>query len=243
MSVCWFEQSRTNVSAQDDWLGPGERTFCLGLRFPGRRSDWRLGRWTAKQAVARYLGVSCDAATLASIRIQAAASGAPEAFFSEAPAQVSISLSHRDGISACAVGPAEMNLGCDLETIEDRSDVFVQDYFTPQEQKLVSQAPAQARAAMIALIWSAKESVLKVLRLGLRMSTQQLSVSLRAKHLASFRDDAIKASPQLLPATVIEESWFPFSVVCEGRTFSGRWTRGPRLVRTLAASTAQFLLP
>ena len=53
--------------------------------------------------------------------------------------QVTISLSHRSGAAICAVAPAGVDLGCDLEVIEPRSEAFVADYFTVDEQALVAQ--------------------------------------------------------------------------------------------------------
>ncbi|HYO12312.1 MAG TPA: hypothetical protein VE685_03840 [Thermoanaerobaculia bacterium] len=41
--------------ADDAWLTPNERETLDRLRLPHRRSDWRLGRWVAKRAVAAWL--------------------------------------------------------------------------------------------------------------------------------------------------------------------------------------------
>ena len=47
------------------WLSAAEIDQMTGLRFPKRRREWRLGRWTAKHAVAACLGWS---GTLAKLR-------------------------------------------------------------------------------------------------------------------------------------------------------------------------------
>ena len=85
------------------------------MRFAKRRDDWRLGRWTAKRALAAYLNLPSNPQTLADIEIRPAPSGAPEVFVANKPAAVTISLSHRGGVAACAVAPSGMELGCDLE--------------------------------------------------------------------------------------------------------------------------------
>ena len=36
------------VPSDDGWLTPWEAARSASLRFPGRRRDWRLGRWAAK---------------------------------------------------------------------------------------------------------------------------------------------------------------------------------------------------
>jgi len=141
MDVYWLEQTDGDVPAANDWLSEREQTFLSHLRFAKRRSDWRLGRWTAKQAVARSLNMSVQREALAGIEIRSAASGAPEVFFANQPAPVTISLSHRDGAAICAVALSSAALGCDLEMIEPRSDAFVTDYFTPEEQTLWRERP------------------------------------------------------------------------------------------------------
>ena len=110
------------------------------------------------------------------IEICAAPSGAPEVFFDSQPAAVTISLSHRCGIAACAVAMSHVKLGADLEKIEPRSDAFVADYFTLEEQALVAHASAADRDRLLALLWSGKESALKALREGLRLDTRSVIV-------------------------------------------------------------------
>ena len=68
-------------------------------------------------------------------------------------------------------------LGCDLEIIEPRSDAFVADYFTTEEQALIARASAADRPRLLALLWSAKESALKALHEGLRLDTRCVIVS------------------------------------------------------------------
>ena len=73
-------------------------------------------------------------------------------------------------------------MGCDLEMIEPRSDAFVADYFTVEEQALVARASAADRSRLLALLWSAKESALKALRAGLRLDTRCVIVIPCAGH-------------------------------------------------------------
>ena len=56
---------------------------------------------------------------------------------------------------------------------------FVADYFTPAEQALAHRAPSERDWQRVTnLIWSAKESALKVLRTGLRRDTRSVEVTL-----------------------------------------------------------------
>ena len=221
MEVYWLEQSEADLPMADDWLSSSEADRLSKLRFAKRRSDWKLGRWTAKNALALYflyLKLPVDPQVLASIEIRPAPSGAPEAFFQNKPAAATISLSHRAGIAACAVGCSSGVLGCDLETIEPRSDAFLADYFTTAEQSFVAEASVADRPRLLALLWSAKESALKVLREGLRLDPRNVIVSLR--------DEAFDF-----------DGWNPIVVRHTDRgTFCGWWQHEDSIVRTLVAA-------
>jgi 4'-phosphopantetheinyl transferase len=231
MEVRWFEQALADVRVQDDWFSPWERSHLATLRFPKRRADWRLGRWTAKHAVAYDLNLPHDVGDLAGIEIRPAASGAPGVFLDTGPANLTISISHRAGVAACAVTTGGAMLGCDLEVVEPRSDAFVADYFTAEEQEVVRQASAADRFAVISLIWSAKESALKALNAGLRMDTRRLSVVLNDLDSAGLRDlrsrkpDSLASMPHPL-WRALRVSYKPQQV------FHGWWFRCADLLRT-----------
>ncbi len=175
MNVYWLEQTEADVPADNDWLSAREAGCLNAMRVAKRRADWRLGRWTAKRALSVILDMPAYP-LFRKIEIRAAASGAPEAFFDNRPAAVTISLSHRAGIAACAVAISDVEMGCDLEMIEPRSAAFVADYFTLEEQELVARASAAERDPLTALLWSGKESALKALREGLRLDTRSVIV-------------------------------------------------------------------
>lgn len=177
MNVYWLEQTEADVPAENDWLSASEAVCLQSKRFAKRRADWRLGRWTAKQALSTILDVPAHPQIFRKMEIRPAPSGAPEAFFDNQPAAVTISLSHRDGIAACAVVKSQVEMGCDLEIVEPHSDAFIADYFALEEQALVARASAADRDRLIALFWSAKESALKALRAGLRLDTRSVVVN------------------------------------------------------------------
>ena len=177
MNVYWLEQTEADVPPENDWLSANEAVCLSGLRFPKRRADWRLGRWTAKRALSIALDMPTHPQVLKKIDIRPAASGAPEAFVNNQPALVTISISHRDGVAICAVAASGVEMGCDLEVVEPRSDAFVSDYFGVEEQALVARTPAADQPRLLALLWSAKESALKALRTGLRLDTRSVIVT------------------------------------------------------------------
>ena len=233
MEIWWLEQSSADVPAADDWLGPGEKLRLDAMRFPKRRADWRLGRWTAKRAVAAYLKVACDPEMLARIEIRSALSGAPEVFLdNRRPAEVSVSITHRANVAACAIAPPEITIGCDLELVEPRSDAFLADYFTAAEQAFVMRMPAAERVVFSNLLWSAKESALKVLKEGLRSDTRWVEVNLRETAAQMPLKGSTSASVDDTPLQV--QDWHPLTVTHADREcLQGWWQSAGELVRTI----------
>jgi 4'-phosphopantetheinyl transferase len=235
IDVHWLEQTETDLPPDDDWLSASEAVRLNGMRFVKRRADWRLGRWTAKRAVAAYLNLPVHTQALSAIELRPAPSGAPDVFVANRPAAVAVSLSHRAGTAICSVAPSNVALGCDLEVIEERSDAFVGDYFTSEEQALVARASAADRDWLLALIWSAKESVLKALRVGLRLDTRSFMVipgALQRECDASEIED-----PRLTSQSACPNTWRPLRVrYTGGQTLHGWWQHTGVLVRTLVAT-------
>jgi 4'-phosphopantetheinyl transferase len=206
-----------DVPESADWLSPAESARLAGLRFAKRRSEVRLARWTAKQAVVRTLGLEHDVATLARIEVRAAPSGAPKLFVGDERAPVAVSMTDRADWAVCVVAPVGLAVGCDLELVEARTDAFVRDWFTPGEQELVRGASSGDERELVAnLVWSAKESALKVLETGLRRDTRSVEVD--------------------LVEDVGDQRWARLVVRAEeGGAFPGWWRRYGAFVLTFAA--------
>jgi 4'-phosphopantetheinyl transferase len=172
------------------------------LKVEKRRRDWLLGRWTAKHLVQGYLAEARGAAPqLNEIQVANAEDGSPYCLALEATGfsqrlPVSLSISHSHGHAFCALcqetdiesmptnsdGALEQpatnsrwSLGCDIEWIEHREQNFVSDFFTAQEMRDVMATPVEQRDRRVTAIWSAKESVLKALRTGLRVDTRRIT--------------------------------------------------------------------
>jgi 4'-phosphopantetheinyl transferase len=217
MEVFWFEQNSDDLPATDDWLSMQELACLRAFRFQKRAADWRLGRWTAKRALALCLSLASGADALASIEIVPAATGAPTALLAGKPSGWNISLTHTHGRAACALTRRHIALGCDLEKVEPRSDAFLADYFTPDEQKVFADASPRDRDLLATLFWSAKESAAKALQEGLRLDTRTLSV-LRVGCPAPW------------------SHWAPLTVAAAaGRTFHGWWRADGEYVATVAS--------
>ena len=157
------------------------------LRFVRRRRKWLLGRWAAKSLLQGVetlrTGTRPDAATLL---IFNEPSGAPYAAREpEGRLPIHISISHREhwGVAGASLVPAE-SLGIDIETIEARGTDWCADYFVAHEMDAV-RAAGDARDRVVATIWSAKESALKALGVGLRMDPRRVEVRVAPSDCAS----------------------------------------------------------
>ena len=201
-STRWLARCEEHLPAGLDWLTSADAERVAAMRFPKRRTEFLVARWTARQAGRLILGVP-------DLEVRRHPSGAPEAYAEGRPLEVGISLTHRAGWAVCLLGLEPGAVGCDLELVEPRSAAFVADYFTPAERAFIGEDPLRAN-----LIWSAKESALKVLRAGLRRDTRSVEVT---------------AGPE-------SDGWSPLNVrAVEGRGFPGWWRRCGDFVLTSCA--------
>ncbi|HZP64572.1 MAG TPA: 4'-phosphopantetheinyl transferase superfamily protein [Terriglobales bacterium] len=220
MEIYWLEQTAIDVPLANNWLGDRELDRLSDMRILKRRTDWRLGRWAAKNAVAIVWGFGNDSASLARIEILATASGAPAVFVDDVPVTTTISLTHREGLAACALALDRIALGCDLEAIEPHSAAFIRDYFTETEQEFIRDGDSGLLAT---LLWSAKESALKALRVGLTADTRSVVISIDNNRSLT----EAKAGVRLWHSLRVQDP-------CQ-RTLRGFWQADEKFVRTLVA--------
>lgn len=233
--IDWLEQSFSDVPVENAWLTSAEIETLSHLRFPKRREDWRLGRWTAKSCIAAYAEKSGRSHDLSRIEIRPGPSGAPFAVLLDTNAFIAISLSHRAGKAMCALAPPKVSVGCDLELIEARSAGFLWDYFTREEQALVERTSVDQRSLVLNVLWSAKESALKALHQGLSVDTRRLAVS--------FLPETGKLGLESLAINLVDigspgqgssaAMWRPLRVTFDRAAFRGWWAVSYPFVRTL----------
>lgn len=213
LDTWWLARGADQVPPVGDWLSPAERVRAGGMRYAKRRTDFLLRRWTLKQAVVRVLGWPDDAGALARIEARPAPGGAPLLYLDGRTAGRGVSLTDRAGCAACLVAARSAAIGCDVEVIEPRSEAFVRDYLTDSERRAV-QAGGPARDLLANLVWSAKESALKVLGTGLRADTRSVEVTVAEAGPAEF-------------------SWSPLEVrTASGVCLPGWWRRSGAFVLT-----------
>ncbi len=190
-----------------EFLSPAEQERLAGLRFERRRAEWLLGRWTAKQLViSSWPGLA--GAGLERVSIINRPGGVPEARLDGRALEGCLSISHRDGLAACAwTDQPHAQVGIDLDRVERREESFLSDYFTPAEQAFARVLPEHLRDLWITLAWSAKEAVLKVLGVGLRLDTRRVE---------------IRNARSLFKPEEAEIDWKSMLVACDQRT-GGNW--------------------
>jgi 4'-phosphopantetheinyl transferase len=210
----WLARDEAALPADPSWLSPGEVRRAARLYYPRRRTGYLLRRLAVKHAVAAVADLPTDPATLSRIEVANAPSGAPYLLLDGAPAGLAVSVSDRAGWAVCVVGTG--TVGCDVELVEPRSPAFVRDFLTAAEQAYVAGAADRDEAAN--LVWSAKESALKVLRTGLRRDTRSVEVTVHGGQ---------------------SSGWAPLAVrTVEGWRFPGWWRRDGDLLLTMVSLVA-----
>lgn len=231
------------------WLCEEERARLAGFPVRKRADDWLIGRLNAKALLADALDYRYGARLRpADLHVRRQPSGAPALRIEGAAAAghglppdppVCLSNSHSHGHALCAAVWLDgfempvpvMSLGADVEWVEPRSEGFVRDFLTAGEQAYCSGAPEGERDLRANMVWSAKESVLKVVQRGLTVDTWWLSCL-----------PAADAEQHWLPPllTPVDGEWEPLEVSCDprfpshGLRFTAMWREIGGFVATIA---------
>ncbi len=225
-TVRWMARGEGALPSGTQWLTPVEQRRASSMRFTKRRTEYLLRRWTGKCAVAGVLGMPEEPASLGRIAVLNAPTGAPFVQVDGQRLDVDVSLTDRAGWAVCLVGPDLGAVGCDLEIVEPRSDGFVRDFLTPGEQAAVRAAPdREGHDALANLIWSAKESALKVLRTGLRADTRSVEVSVAPV--------AAPTDPAPTDPAPTDPGWGPLTVATRLGLLPGWWRRDGTFLLTV----------
>jgi 4'-phosphopantetheinyl transferase len=219
------------------FLSKAERTTYEGLRIEKRRREWLLGRWTAKQLLRRSR-IAYANVPLTAITVGRDTDGAPYLAVETNqgdPGRLSLclSISHRGEKAFCAISDTQI-IGADIEHVEARHPAFVHDFFTASENAHVWASPTATRDTLITVIWSAKESALKVLREGLRLDTRCVEIT---------RVDGIEAGSKIGKHVAPAREWHPIQMQCtlpNAPRFAAWWRPDGGDVLTLAMALAPY---
>jgi 4'-phosphopantetheinyl transferase len=220
----WLARGEEQVPPGHQWLTGTEAARAASMRFTKRRNEYLVRRYAGKCAVAAAFGLPSDPASLGRIGVLNRRTGAPFVEVDDRALGLDISLTDRAGWAVCLVGPDLGAVGVDLEIVEPRSAGFVRDFLTPAEQAIVADAPGpDGHDASANLIWSAKESALKVLRTGLRADTRTVEVVLEDP--SGIKGGARRA-----------DGWQRLSVSSGDSRFPGWWRRDGVFLLTMVAA-------
>ena len=229
----WLAIGEDQIPVGREWLTEAEGTRAASMRFRKRRTEYLLRRLAGKRAVAAIIGLPADPASLGRVGVLNRPTGAPFAQVDGRDLDLDVSLSDRAGSAVCLVGPDLGAVGCDLELVEPRSDGFIRDFLTVAEQDFVGSMPdVDARDAAANLIWSAKESALKVLRTGLRADTRTVEVVIESAE--GLGADHARAG---------SSHWRPLTVRTWDGPCPGWWRRDGVFLLTIAAATGLDVPP
>lgn len=213
-------------------LSPREENLLSGLGIVPRRRKWLLGRVAAKRLVREISGdpERPEGSRLVDSQISVLNQPSGEPFVvieGRGGWAFPISLSHRSeiGMAAAPTDP-HARIGADLETVEPRDAALVRQFFTDEEAAAV-EASGGDRDLVMARIWSAKEAVLKLVGLGLRLDTRGVVVCLDGESFPGCPEG-------WLPIDVKVTASLPRQEVLEGLRVV--WRREPDCVLTVAVS-------
>ena len=224
----WLARGERDVPVGQQWLTATEAQRAASMKFTKRRTEYLLRRFAGKSAVAAVTGLPADPIGLGRIGVLNRRTGAPYVQVDGTELGLDVSLTDRAGWAVCLVAPDLGAVGVDLEIVEPRSTGFVRDFLTPAEQELVASVPGpDGYDAAANLIWSAKESALKVLRTGLRADTRSVEVTIA---------DPQAIADSLATADAAAAGWQRLHVASGADRFPGWWRRDGVFLLTVVAA-------
>ncbi len=160
----------------DKYFSLEEQAEYSRFKVIKRQYEWISSRIISKKMIKQIL--KGEKLNLPDIRIKKEETGQPYIYISgQGRLEGKFSLSHSNGYVFCGYSPSkELIFGLDLEKIEVRSLEFVQDYFTSREIERYQSLDGNDKEEYTTMVWSAKESVLKTLGLGLSIDTRKVEI-------------------------------------------------------------------
>ena len=159
---CLAQPSRGELErAANRFLSPNELACLEQLRFEARRRSWLLGRYSAKEALAGFLG----RADRTEVEVKSGVFQQP-VVVGLATQNAQVSLSHCANLGVAVAFGEEHPLAVDVEEVNAERVVTMQSQMTAAERSMLVTLPGES-SALAALAWTAKEALSKVLKTGL----------------------------------------------------------------------------
>jgi 4'-phosphopantetheinyl transferase len=165
----------------EDLLDPAER--AKAARFLREKDRCQ---YLAAHALLRRMLAAHDGLVPASWRFREGPHGRPEPEPGQTGLRLRFSLSHTDGMVACAL-TRERDIGLDVEMLErGLADLdMLAALFAPHEAGLLQRCAAERKRVTFFELWTLKEAYLKALGLGLSAPLDGFAFDLRPPRLRS----------------------------------------------------------
>lgn len=160
-------------------LSPFERGQLDGFAVIARRRSFVAGRWAAKAAVASRIPELAPRSIEIFNSPAFETRGQPLVRTLDGERLGCVSISHCLPLAAAAFS-TKTPLGVDVEAVELRSQSFRQAAFTAREVAWIGRASAATQPVLETLLWCAKESMSKLLGVGLSVPLEHLGCDLDA---------------------------------------------------------------
>lgn len=154
---------------QKEWLHPEEAYFLKSLNYPLRQHSYLLGRFVAKQAIARHLGLD----TQKDIFIDHGIFGQP---IIKSHSFVGLTLSHSKDYGTAICYPFDCPLAVDIEVISPDATKIIKPVLTEWEQKFLHSARGYKEHEFATLMWTAKEALSKLLWGGFLINYESFKI-------------------------------------------------------------------
>jgi 4'-phosphopantetheinyl transferase len=160
----------------DKYFSLEEQAEYSRFKVIKRQFEWISSRIISKKMINQIL--KGEKLNFPDIRIKKEETGQPYIYITgQGRLEGKFSLSHSNGYVFCGYSLSkELMFGLDLEKIEAHSLEFVQDYFSSQEIERYQVLDGNDKDGYTTMVWSAKESVLKTLGLGLSIDTRKVEI-------------------------------------------------------------------
>ncbi|MBN3526380.1 4'-phosphopantetheinyl transferase family protein [Paenibacillus apiarius] len=186
ISLCNFSSSPDYYERVVDFFHPLEVEYYKSLKSEKRIRDYTIGRYSAKLAISAL----CGQKKLDSILIRSGLFYQPVVNCDRGN-NIQVSITHCDQIGMAVAFLEDYPLGIDVERISEKNIQIIKKQFTPSENHLIKRMFPDHEYMMIAF-WTAKESLSKVLKTGLRTPLEVFEidkVSLDERHIVcSFKN-------------------------------------------------------
>jgi 4'-phosphopantetheinyl transferase len=165
------DYSKLKVLEIDSILHPLEYKRYNSFRSEKRRSSFILGRYTAKMAISSL----CNVQPINQIFIDSGIFNQPIVKRPDLP-NICVSISHNDSSSIALAYPEDYPMGIDLERIDEEKIANIAELFTSHEHNL-SIILYKNKPLFYTILWTAKESLSKVLRTGFTTGFNTLEIN------------------------------------------------------------------